>query len=229
MQTVAAEMNLSETAFLLPEGVGYRLRWFTPMMEVDLCGHATLASAHILWEEGRVPEGVPVSFQTRGGILRAGKREGWIELDFPAEPPEAIDPPPGLEEALKTELSYVGRNRMDLLVEISSVQHLSTLKPDLDFLATLPVRGIIVTAASDNEDDDFFSRFFAPAVGIPEDPVTGSAHCCLGPYWGEKLGKNFLSARQVSRRGGTLRLQVEGDRVILYGKAVTVLKGELLL
>ncbi len=228
MQAVAAEMNLSETAFLLPEGEGYRLRWFTPTQEVDLCGHATLASAHILYEEGMVPENSPITFQTRSGVLVAGKKDGWFELDFPAEPSEKTDVPPGLDGALGTSLSYVGKNRMDLLVEISSAAALRTLKPDLSFLAALPVRGVIVTSASDQEAFDFFSRFFAPGAGIPEDPVTGSAHCCLGPYWRERLGKDLFSARQISQRGGTLRLRVEGDRVILCGKAVTVMKGELI-
>jgi len=228
MQAVAAEMNLSETAFLLPEGENYRLRWFTPTMEVDLCGHATLAAAHLLWEEGMVPEGRAISFQTRSGILRAVQRQGWIELDFPAEPPEVAVPPPGLEGALGVEFSYVGRNRMDLFVEIPSAKLLRTLDPDLHFLAALPVRGIIVTAPSDVEGVDFLSRFFAPGAGIPEDPVTGSAHCALAPYWGRILQKSFLAARQVSPRGGALRVRCAGERVILGGKAVTVLKGEFL-
>ncbi|HEY1375821.1 MAG TPA: PhzF family phenazine biosynthesis protein [Gemmataceae bacterium] len=228
MQDVAAEMNLSETAFLAPEADGFRLRWFTPAVEVDLCGHATLASAHVLWETGRLPAGEPARFHTRSGQLTATRAGGDIVLDFPAVPVEPCPPPDGLTDALGATPRGVGRNRMDVLVELDSESAVRRLRPDFGRLTAVPVRGVIVTAPSADPAFDFVSRFFAPASGVPEDPVTGSAHCALGPFWAARLGKIDLVGRQVSRRGGVVRVGVRGDRVHLGGRAVTVLRGELL-
>jgi predicted PhzF superfamily epimerase YddE/YHI9 len=234
MQSVAAEMNLSETAFPVPQGEGWRLRWFTPKAEVDLCGHATLASAHVLWETGRLPLNRPAVFATRSGRLTCVRRGGWIEMDFPAEPADALG-----DAALAAELAaalnaagrVVGRkrNRMDDLVELDSPAAVRAITPDFARLAALPARGVIVTARSDDPRYDFVSRFFAPAVGVNEDPVTGSAHCCLGPYWAAKLGKPDLLAYQCSPRGGVVRVSVRGDRVLLGGQAVTVQRAQLLV
>ncbi len=227
MRAVAAEMNLSETAFLVPEADGFRLRWFTPAVEVDLCGHATLASAHVLWETGRLPAGDPARFHTRSGLLTATRAGGDIVLDFPAVPVEGCPPPDGLVDALGAVPRTVGRNRMDVLVELEYESAVRSLRPDFGRLAAVPVRGVIATAPSAEPAFDFVSRFFAPASGVPEDPVTGSAHCALGPFWAARLGKTDLVGRQVSRRGGVVRVGVRGDRVRLGGRAVTVLRGEL--
>ncbi len=229
MQAVALEMNLSETAFLLPEGERWRLRWFTPAVEVDLCGHATLASAHALWEEGRAPEGTSLRFLTRSGELRADRRDGLIELDFPATPVEPAEPPPALLAALKASPRFAGRSRFDWLVLLEGEPAVRTLGPDFRALAAVTERGLIATAPSDSPEFDFVSRFFAPAAGIAEDPVTGSAHCALGPFWAERLGKPELRAFQASRRGGSLRVRLSGDRVLLGGRAVTTLRGEIVV
>jgi PhzF family phenazine biosynthesis protein len=228
MQSVAREMNLSETAFLVREREGHRLRWFTPAVEVDLCGHATLASAHILWEQGVIPRTQQALFQTLSGLLTAKLRADEIELDFPATPEQACSAPPGLEEALGARVQYIGRNRFDYLALLESEQVLRDLNPSLDLLRKLPVRGIIVTARSTDAEFDFVSRFFAPQSGIDEDPVTGSAHCCLGPFWQARLGKNKFRAFQASARGGIVGVSVEGDRILLGGRALTVMRGELL-
>jgi predicted PhzF superfamily epimerase YddE/YHI9 len=231
MQKVAREMNLPETAFSTPEGDGFRLRWFAPKAEVDLCGHATLASAHVLWEEGVLAGGDIARFVTRSGPLFAEKRGDLIEMDFPAEPERAVEcSPPMLEAALGARFGYVGENRFALLVELDSEEILRTLRPKFNLMKKLPVRGVIATSASDSPDYDFVSRFFAPALGVDEDPVTGSAHCCLGPHWAEKLGKWELVGRQASERGGVVRVRVgeDGDRVKLGGEAVTVMRGELI-
>ena len=229
LQAVAAEMNLSETAFLLEEDGSWQLRWFTPKVEVDLCGHATLAAAHILWETASVPHEQPVTFETRSGRLTCIQDGSWIEMDFPSEPPVDAGDPGDLLAALNSDGVVVGhkRNRMDFLVEVKDEQTVRSLKPDMRLLASLPVRGVIVTSPSDNPSFDFVSRFFAPAAGINEDPVTGSAHCCLGPYWGAKLGKKEMVGFQASTRGGTVRVALRGDRVILAGQAVTVLRAQL--
>jgi PhzF family phenazine biosynthesis protein len=229
MQKVAAEMNLAETAFLRPGQDGFGLRWFTPAVEVDLCGHATLAAAHVLWESGRLAPGETARFQTKSGLLTAERRGDWIELDFPATPEESAAAPPGLAEALGASPSYVGRSRFDYLVELPSEDDVARLRPDFGRLATIPARGVIATARSADPGFDFVSRFFAPAVGINEDPVTGSSHCCLGPFWARRLGKKDLLARQISARGGVLKVHPEGDRVRLAGRAVTVLRCELLV
>jgi len=228
MQNVAREMNLSETAFLVPEGDGYRLRWFTPTVEVALCGHATVASAHVLWEDGHLPAGKQARFQTRSGLLLADRRGDWIELDFPATVAEPSEPPPNLLEALGTQAKFVGKNKFDYLVEVDSEETVRALQPDFTLLRKLPVRGVIVTARSAGPEFDFVSRFFAPGSGIDEDPATGSAHCALGPYWGRQLTKTELNAYQASARGAVVRVRWNGDRVILGGQAVTVLRGELL-
>jgi predicted PhzF superfamily epimerase YddE/YHI9 len=228
MQAVAAEMNLAETAFLHPLEDGYGLRWFTPAVEVALCGHATLASAHVLWEVGRAPADRVIAFHTHSGRLTARCDGRDIELDFPAKPVDEVEAPPGLLEALVVEPSYVGRNQLDYLVAVDDAATVRALAPDLARLRALPVRGVIVTSPSDDPGYDFISRFFAPGSGIDEDPVTGSSHCALGPFWAERLGRTRLEAYQASPRGGRLRVTVDGDRVKLAGRAVTVLQGSLL-
>src|SRR5213595_1075978 len=227
MQDVAGEMNLSETAFLFAEDDGYRLRWFTPAVEVALCGHATLASAHVLCEEGHLPAGRQARFHTQSGLLTANRAGDWIELDFPATPPAPAAPPAGLAAALRAGTRWVGRSKFDYLVEVDSEEVVRGLKPDLAALERVDARGIIVTARATTPGFDFVSRFFAPQTGVPEDPVTGSAHCALTPYWSAKLAKNELRAFQASPRGGELRLRLAGDRVRIGGQAVTVLRGEL--
>jgi PhzF family phenazine biosynthesis protein len=228
MQNVAAEMNLSETAFLVRQGDGYELRWFTPAVEVDLCGHATLASAHILWQTGAVALDAVARFHTRSGLLTARRRDEWIELNFPSQPPLPVPAPQGLENALGASPRYVGSNGSDHLVELESEKTVRELRPDFDRLAKLTHRGIIVTSLAAAGEYDFVSRMFAPAAGINEDPVTGSAHCCLGPFWGQRLDKSKMVAYQASRRGGLVRVELQGDRVLLQGQAVTVMRGELL-
>ena len=227
LQNVAREMNLSETAFLVRRGDGYDLRWFTPAVEVDLCGHATLASAHVLWEEGHLAPHEEARFHTRSGLLRAKRAGEWIELDFPAEPAQEVTPPPELARALDVAPRYVGRNRFDYLVQVASEAEVRTLRPDMGLLRQVPARGVIVTSAATTPGFDFVSRFFAPRAGVDEDPVTGSAHCCLGPFWSQRLGKTEFVAYQASSRGGSVRVRLAGDRVKLGGQAVTVLRGEL--
>lgn len=227
MQAVAREMNLSETAFLVREGDAFRLRWFTPTVEVDLCGHATLASAHVLWEDSHLPPGEPARFHTRSGPLSAVRKGAWIEMDFPGEPPREVEPPSGLAAALGAAPRYTGRNRFDLLVELESEEVVRELQPDIGLLRAIPARGVIVTSRAESPEYDFVSRFFAPAVGVDEDPVTGSAHCCLGPYWSQQLGVQKVVGYQASARGGIVRVHLRGDRVTLGGQAVTVLRGEL--
>ena len=227
MQDVAREMNIAETAFLHPENEGYRLRWFTPVLEVALCGHATLASAHVLWEDGHLPAGRQARFHTQSGLLTADRRDDWIELDFPATPPVAAPTPPGLAAALRVAARWVGRSKFDYLVEVDSEDAVRGLKPDLFALERIEARGIIVTSRATTAGYDFVSRFFAPRSGVPEDPATGSAHCALAPFWGERLGRTAMTAYQASARGGVIRVRLAGDRVVLGGQAVTVLRGEL--
>lgn len=227
MQNVAQEMNLSETAFLHRQADAYNLRWFTPALEVDLCGHATLASAHVLWEAGYLKRDEPARFSTRSGLLTAERKGDWIELDFPAEREERATAPVNLGRALGVTPTYVGKNRFDYLVEVVSEETVRKLKPDLALLGDIPARGFIVTSLASTQGYDFVSRFFAPAAGINEDPVTGSTHCCLGPFWGTRLKKNECVAYQASARGGVVRVRLSGDRVVLGGQAVTVLRGEL--
>ena len=228
MQAVAAEMNLSETAFVSPRSDGsFDLRWFTPAVEVEMCGHATLATAHVLWETGTLSPDTRARFHTASGLLTADRNGDRIELDFPANPPEAVDPPDGLLDALGVATTYVGRTRFDYLVEVESESIVRGAAPDFSRLKKLGVRGVIVTAEGETADYDFVSRFFAPGAGIDEDPVTGSAHCALAPYWGAKLSKEEMVGYQASKRGGVVRVRLVGDRVILGGQAVTVVRGEL--
>ncbi|MCP4662099.1 MAG: PhzF family phenazine biosynthesis protein [bacterium] len=228
MQLVAREMNLSETAFLTRrDDGGFDLRWFTPRVEVELCGHATLASAHVLWEDGHLQPGEPARFFTRSGVLTATRRDDWIELDFPSRPPEPVTMPAELSPALGVELQWVGKDQEDYLLEVDSEATVRGLQPDFTRLESLSSRGFIVTSRADSPEFDFVSRFFAPAVGIPEDPVTGSAHCCLAPFWAERLGKSDLTGFQASERGGIVRVRPQGERVLIFGQAVTVLRAEL--
>lgn len=250
MQAFAAEMKHAETAFLVPEEGGFHLRWFTPVLEVDLCGHATLASAHALWETGTLEAGHEARFRTRSGPLTAKQTREGIEMDFPAQPPSPVEECSlesggtdlvgqvvghalsgavceAIFKGLGARGRYVGWSGSDYLVELDSESAVRALEPDFKFLAPIGTRGVIATAASDSPEYDFVSRFFAPAVGIDEDPVTGSAHCCLGPYWGAKLGKEKLVGYQASARGGTVRVALRGERVGLIGKAVTVLRGTI--
>jgi PhzF family phenazine biosynthesis protein len=229
MQAVAAEMNLAETAFVeRPEGGddAFGLRWFTPTVEVDLCGHATLASAHVLWELGE--EGSQLAFLTRSGRLTAERVEGGVQLNFPADPPARCDPPAGLAAALGAEPVATSRGRSFYLVELADAGAVRALTPDIAAVGALEASAVIVTAPGDG-DTDFVSRFFAPRFGIAEDPVTGAAHCCLAPYWEDRLGRTGLTGYQASARGGFVDVAVKGDRVLLTGQAVTILRGELLV
>jgi PhzF family phenazine biosynthesis protein len=228
MQQVALEMNLAETAFLVRRPDGFDLRWFTPGAEVDLCGHATLASAHALWEEGHLKLSEVAQFHTRSGLLTATRRGEHIWLDFPATPVSGAAPPEGLKKAIGVQARMVGRTVFDYVVELDSEADLRSLAPDINLIAKIPYRGVIVTAPSADSRYDFVSRFFAPGLGIPEDPVTGSAHCGLAPYWGARLGKDEVVGYQASARGGTVLVRVDGTRVHLGGQAVTVVRGEIL-
>lgn len=233
MQSVAAEMNLSETAYLVaqPDGA-YDLRWFTPTVEVDLCGHATLASAHVLWTEEYLNEKMTARFHTRSGLLICEQTAaGWITMDFPTRRAERTSEPPGLLRALglpNDAVQFIGRNVDDYLVEVDQPETVHQIKADFAHLATFDIRGVMVTSRADQPGIDFVSRFFAPGSGIDEDPVTGSAHCCLAAYWSPKLEKRNLVAHQASARGGILKIEHRDARVILQGQAVTVLRGELL-
>lgn len=227
MQDVACEMNLAETAFLSKQADGYSLRWFTPAVEVDLCGHATLASAHVLWEQGYLPAATQARFHTKSGLLTAKRQGDWIELDFPAKPAEPVEIPPGLAEALGVPAVSMGMSQYDCLVEVESEAAVRALRPDIAKLATIPMRGMIVTSLASTPGYDFVSRFFAPSAGLSEDPVTGSAHCVLAPFWGKRLGRDELVGYQASARGGVVRVRLDGERVHLGGQAVTVLRGEL--
>jgi PhzF family phenazine biosynthesis protein len=228
LQAVAREMNLSETAFLVKQPDHCDLRWFTPTVEVDLCGHATLASAHVLWQQGQAA-GDEIRFSTKSGILKSIRHGDDIELDFPVKPEEEAKAPPGLLEALGISAKYVGKNQFDYLVEVESEAALRGIAPDFKRLATVQARGIIVTSKSADPRFDFVSRFFAPASGVDEDPVTGSAHCCLADFWRKRLGKTQFMAFQASARGGVVKVRVVKDRVLLGGRAVTVARGELLV
>ena len=228
MQDVAREMSLSETAFLHRREDGFDLRWFTPAVEVDLCGHATLASAHVLWEDGHLRPDEQARFFTKSGLLTARRDGDWIELAFPVEAEEPVEVPADLVRALAITPKYVGKNRFNYVVEIDSEAAVREVKPDFSLLQTLPVQGVIVTSLSASPEFDFVCRYFAPAAGINEDPVTGSAYCCLGPFWQQRLKKDAFLAQQVSPRGGIVRVRLSGDRVLLGGKAITVLRAELL-
>lgn len=228
MQNLAREMNLSETAFLVPTPEAFDLRWFTPTTEVDLCGHATLASAHALWEARLVQPEQPACFNTRSGLLTAHRRGEWIELDFPTNTVATISPPEGLEKVLGLQAKFIGWDGTDYLVEVECQEMIASLQPDLKSLKDFPVRGVIVTSRADSTKYDFVSRFFAPGAGIDEDPVTGSAHCSLGPFWASRLGRQEMLGYQASSRGGVVRVTLKDDRVLLGGQAVAVFQGELI-
>lgn len=223
MQDLAMEMNQAETAYVRPIDGGWSLRWFTPLAEVDLCGHATLASAHALWSTGRARG--PIAFHTRSGVLTCNRSGESIALDFPAIETTAVDNP--ALHALFPHARWYGRTRFDWLVELATESEVRDLAPDFAAVAALGERGLIVTARSDGDEQDFVSRFFGPQVGVPEDPVTGSAHCALAVYWSERLGRYEMTGYQASRRGGFVRVVLEGDRVKLIGLATTVLTATL--
>lgn len=226
MQDVASEMNLSETSFLVRRDDGYDLRWFTPATEVDLCGHATLASAHVLWELGHLAGDEEARFHTRSGVLTARRSGEWIELDFPTLAPEPHQAPSELLESLGLEPVAVSHRNLNYVVEVESEKAVRAVQPDFEKLRRLG-SGVIVTSRSDDSKFDFVSRYFASAFGIDEDPATGSSHCYLGPYWQKLLGKSEFLAFQASRRGGVIKVRVVGDRTYLGGQAITVLRGEL--
>ncbi|MBD0335377.1 MAG: PhzF family phenazine biosynthesis protein [Cyanobacteria bacterium Co-bin13] len=228
MGAIAAEMNLSETAFLYPIEDGFHLRWFTPAAEVDLCGHATLASAHTLWSEGHLNPEQEARFHTRSGLLTAIREGDWITLNFPSNPVQPAAMPPALQAALQNlPVKFVGKDAKHYLVELETESAVRELAPDFSLIASLPMQGVIVTSQGNESEFDFVSRFFAPTIGINEDPVTGAAHCSLAPYWQEKLGKSIFLAYQASARGGVVKVRCECDRVFLSGQAVTVMRGEL--
>ena len=229
MKLVAREMNLSETAFLSPRADAsgrFDLRWFTPTVEVDLCGHATLASAHALWTKDAPSTDDVLTLFTRSGELCARRDGAWIQLDFPSNTAAPADPPDGLARALGRTPLWIGRSRFDYLCELESEADVRALEPDMAALARVEARGVIVTARGSGRFD-FVSRFFAPASGVPEDPVTGSAHCTLGPFWSERLHKHELIAWQASKRGGLVKLSVRGERTLLQGQAWTIAEGRL--
>ena len=226
LQALAGEMNLSETAYVLPRADGWGLRWFTPLVEVELCGHATLATSHVLWETGRLKRDEPAIFHTRSGKLVCRSEDHWIAMDFPAEPAREAALTADLFDGLGVRPLFVGRNRMDIIACLDSEQEVRDVVPNQLALGRIECRGIIITARSSGPYD-FVSRAFFPSCGVPEDPVCGSAHCCLGPFWHERLGKSELVGHQVSRRGGVVRMKCNGSRVTLRGSAITVLRGEL--
>jgi PhzF family phenazine biosynthesis protein len=230
MQQVATEIGLSETAFVTPGRDTFLLRWFTPSAEVDLCGHATLATAHSLWHAGRLDPGHPARFGTRSGVLTAVRQRGpagdLIWLDFPATPPEKTTPPAGLLDALGLlRAEFVGRSRFDYVVEVDGEGAVRACRPDFKALGSVAARGVVITARATQYD--FISRFFAPSVGVNEDPATGSSHCALAPYWAERLRKTELVAKQLSPRGGLLHLEVKGSRVHLGGQSHLLIEGSL--
>jgi PhzF family phenazine biosynthesis protein len=231
MQNVALEMNLSETAFLVKQDDGFNLRWFTPTVEVPLCGHATLASAHVLWSEGHLSPDEIARFYTKSGVLIATQKGEWIELDFPVNHSQVIVAPQELSQALGVVCKSVLQNSLGYLIELESEDLVRQLEPNFQQLKTLPVSNAIVTSlAKADSEYDFVSRFFAPGLGVNEDPVTGAAHCCLAAFWRDRLGKDELLAYQASSRGGVVKVRYEGgDRVFLAGQAVTVLRGELII
>ena len=225
MQQFAREMNLSETAFLYRIEEGFSLRWFTPLTEVELCGHATLASAHALWEAGEAPQNKPISFMTLSGKLTASKANEWIELNFPASYSEPCDLSDYYLDALGITPLAVFQSNGQYLIEMGEEAAVRAVKPDFSALRRLPGKGIIITARSNKPGIDFVSRYFAPWIGINEDPVTGSAHTILGPYWQKKLSKDHMTGYQVSKRGGSIKIRMSGERVYISGQAVTISRG----
>ena len=227
MQNVAREMNLPATAFVSPARDGFALRWFSPKSELDLCGHGTLAAAHVLWQDGYLPREGDACFLTRSGRLVAQREGDWIWIDFAADPVQRMQADEALLRALSVAPTYVGKSRLDYLVEVETPADVERFAPDFALLRTVPTRGVIVTSRASDGRYDFVSRFFAPRFGIDEDSVTGSAHCCLGPFWGHRLGKTDLIARQLSARSGEIRVRLRGDRVHVGGRAITVMRGQL--
>lgn len=229
MLAVAREMNLSETAFVVPraDGAEYDLRWFTPAVEVPLCGHATLAAAHALWNEVRVESGPGIGFHTLSGPLVARRDGDWIDLDLPAIPAEERAAPRELAAALGATPVRAGKSAQDWLAEYGSEAEVRALRPDFAATSALGGQGVIATAPSDDPRFDFVSRYFAPAVGIDEDPVTGAAHCTLAPWWAARIGRARLVGFQASRRGGVVRVEHRGERASVAGRAVTIANGLL--
>lgn len=235
LQSVAQEMNLSETAFLLCREDGFQLRWFTPAVEVPLCGHATLASAHALWAEEHLSADQPLRFHTQSGLLTARKQGDWIELNFPPKYAKPVEAPPAIAQALGVPLTRVSlSDPFAYVVEVESEDIVRSLRPNFTLVRSLPTEGVIVTSQASTPGFDFVSRFFAPNLGIDEDPVTGAAHCCLATYWSDRLGKTEFVAYQASARGGVLRVRYDNQptnpdekRVYISGQAITVVKGEL--
>ncbi len=229
MRSLAKELDLPATAFVRHHIDHFDLRWFTAVRELEFCGHGTLASAFALWQRGLAQSGTAIRFESKRGALGASDQGGgWIELDLPADPaPSAQTAPAALLDALHVTPRFVGKGSLDYLIELDSQEQVEALSPDFQLLKTVQARGVIVTSRAASKEYDFVSRFFAPSVGIDEDPVTGSAHCLLGPYWQKELDKSVLAAYQASERGGVLRLRLAGDRVKLSGQAVMVMKGEL--
>jgi len=227
MLSVAREMNLSETAFLIGEKTSYNLRWFTPATEVDLCGHATLSAAHILFENEIVEKSELIEFATRSGVLTTSYIEGWIEMDFPSFTAEKIALGDAVIQALRCEPVEIYNSGENIMAVFSDPADIYSLSPDYNLMKQLDAQGVIATSLSDVAEFDFISRYFAPRVGVDEDPVTGSAHCNLGPYWGKILNKNILRAKQVSDRGGELQIRMENGRTFIRGQAVTVFSGEI--
>ncbi|MEH2263082.1 PhzF family phenazine biosynthesis protein [Nostoc sp.] len=230
MQHIAQEMNLSETAFLVKQDDGFNLRWFTPTVEVPLCGHATLASAHVLWSEEHLSPDEVARFYTKSGVLIAKLQGEWIELDFPVNYSKETIAPRELKQALGVPYKSIFLNSLGYLVELESEDLVRQIQPNFQMLKTLPISEIVVTSLTDSDSEyDFVSRFFAPGLGIDEDPVTGATHCCLAPFWRDRLHKDDLLAYQASRRGGVVKVRYTGgDRVFLAGQAVTVMRGELI-
>jgi len=222
MRALAAEMNLSETAFVLPQGEEFNLHWFTPTTEMDLCGHATLASAHTLWEAGVISPEKKIRFRTRSGLLTITRQRDWIEMDFPARSWCSVSENEGVIDAIGTVPEEVYQSGDNLLFIYESEKTVRNLKPNFSALKTYEYHGVIVSSPADSPQFDFVSRFFAPAIEVDEDPVTGSSHCTLAPFWGERLRKVIMTAAQVSKRGGELKLRVSAERVYISGQAVTV-------
>ncbi|MFN6517980.1 MAG: PhzF family phenazine biosynthesis protein [Nostoc sp. CreGUA01] len=229
MQNVAQEMNLSETAFLVKQNDGFNLRWFTPTVEVPLCGHATLASAHVLWSEGHLLSDEVARFYTKSGTLVAKLQGEWIQLDFPVNHSKPAIAPPELSQALGVPYQSVLQNSIGYLVELESEESVRQIQPNFQLLKTLSISDVIVTSIAEPDSQyDFVSRFFAPGIGVNEDPVTGAAHCCLAGFWRDRLHKDQFLAYQASSRGGVVKVYYDGgDRVLLGGQAITVLRGEL--
>lgn len=226
-QKIANEINLSETAFVLQQDQNFILRWFTPTKEAGLCGHATLAAAHMLWETGVLNKDEEAVFETRSGILKARKNNDLVEMDFPVEAPFEVECPEGLLKAIDAKPIFVGKNRIDYLAVYESDEFIKKVNPDYGYLKKLDCRGLIISAKSTSDKYDFVSRFFAPNSGIDEDPVTGSAHCCLSPYWSNVFGRKELTGYQASPRGGIVHTKLENDKVVLSGNALTVMKSEI--